>query len=251
MDVRGADETGNGDRGLGGGHDFDERPGRAQVEDCRQRLARLTPAGGLERDPAVRGHAERDRRIGDGVAADQFENAPPLGRLGFEELTPSRRIEEQVAHTDDRADRRPAPRPPPRLAAFHPQTGAAGFVGAPADDLHTGNRPDGGQRLAAEPERPDGEQIIGVLQLGGGVSGDRQRQLGGGNAAAVIGDFDQSLPGPFEADLDARCPGIESVLDQLAYDRRRPFDDFARGDGRSDILRKHMDRHGSSADRRL
>ncbi|MCX8102761.1 MAG: hypothetical protein N3D77_16190, partial [Geminicoccaceae bacterium] len=50
------------------------------------------------------------------------------------------------------------------------------------------DRGDRGQRLAAKAERGHPFQFLQRAQLAGGVARERQRQLFGGNAAAVVVD---------------------------------------------------------------
>ena len=56
------------------------------------------------------------------------------------------------------------------------------------------------------------------LQLAGGVAGERQRQVVGVDAAAVVDDADQFGAALLEVDVDAGGPGIDGVLEQLLDD---------------------------------
>ena len=72
---------------------------------------------------------------------------------------------------------------------------------------HLGDAADRGQRLAAEAERADAEQVVGVAELAGGVAGEGQRQVVGGDAAAVVDDADQLGAALLDLDVDAAgCP---------------------------------------------
>ena len=57
-----------------------------------------------------------------------------------------------------------------------------------------------------------------------------QRQLIGGDSAAVIDHAHQFHAPLHYRDIDPRGPGIDGVLQQLLHDARGPFDDFAGGD---------------------
>ena len=59
---------------------------------------------------------------------------------------------------------------------------------------------------------------------------DREREVLGVHAAAVVDDADQRPPARFDRDLDALRAGVERVLDELLDRRGRPLDDFAGGD---------------------
>ena len=59
---------------------------------------------------------------------------------------------------------------------------------------------------------------------------DREREVGGIHAAAVIGDADQPRAAARKHHLDLACAGIERNLDQFLDDRRRALDHLAGGD---------------------
>ena len=80
-----------------------------------------------------------------------------------------------------------------------------------------------------KPEAGDPDQLV-VVELGGGMALDRQRQLLGRHAAAVVGHGDQRAAAPRSARCDARRAGIERVLDQLLDHRGRPLDHLAGSD---------------------
>ena len=54
-----------------------------------------------------------------------------------------------------------------------------------------GDAADGRQGLAAEAQRGDAEEVVGRLQLAGGVRGEGQGQVVGRDAVAVIDDADE------------------------------------------------------------
>ena len=98
------------------------------------------------------------------------------------------------------------------------------------------------QRLAAEAERADRDQIV-VGELRGGVAFDRERQIGARHALAVIADADQPAAAAVGEDVDAARAGIERVLDQLLDHARRTLDHLAGGDAVDDGFGKLADGH--------
>jgi hypothetical protein len=58
----------------------------------------------------------------------------------------------------------------------------------------------------------------------------RQRQVFGGNAAAIVADTDEADAALFQVDVDASRAGVQGVFDQFLDDGSRSFDDFASGD---------------------
>ena len=63
-------------------------------------------------------------------------------------------------------------------------------IALPRLDGEPGDGADRGQRLAAEAQRRNVEQVL-VAELGGGVPLHRQREVGRAHAAAVVGDADE------------------------------------------------------------
>ena len=104
------------------------------------------------------------------------------------------------------------------------------------------HRPDRGQRLAAEAQRGDIEEVL-VAQLGGGVALDRQLEVGGAHARAVVGDADEREATGRRHHLDVGRPRIERVLDQLLDHAARPLDHLAGGDAVDGLGAELADRH--------
>ncbi len=75
---------------------------------------------------------------------------------------------------------------------------------------------------------------------------DRQCQLVGGHAAAIVDDSNQILATLLERDIDTRGAGIDRILDQFLDRRRRALDDFARGDAIDEDRGQQADRHRKS-----
>ena len=59
---------------------------------------------------------------------------------------------------------------------------------------------------------------------------ERQRELAGRDAVAVVLDPDQPPAAVGVGDVDPPRPGVERVLDQLLHRRGRALDHLARGD---------------------
>src|SRR5215467_10204872 len=140
--------------------------------------------------------------------------------VAFEEFEPRRRGVEQVAHFDARAFPERAGLDLRLAAAVDGDRPAVRLAAVPRGDGQPRNRADRGQRLAAEAQGADVEQIV-VGELGGGVALDRQREIVARHAGAVIADADQAAAAAIGHDFDARRAGIERVLHE--------FLDYARG----------------------
>ena len=174
---------------------------------------------------------EPDREPTQRQTPDPFLNMTELGALATQELAPGGNVEEQLAHLDSGAQRM---RRRHRLAediatvATHAPTAVlAGDAGGQGQPRH---RSDAGQRLAAETQADHLLEILEAGDLAGGVAGQRQRQLRGSNAAAVVAHPDQPHPTLLHFDGDASRSGIQAVFQQFLDDRRRALDHFAGGD---------------------
>ena len=95
---------------------------------------------------------------------------------------------------------------------------------------HVGDRADAGEGLAAKAHGLDVVEIVLLLQLGGGVRGQGQRQVLEVDAAAVVDDLDEFAAALLDVHLDVPGAGVEGVLQELLDDAGGPFDDLAGGD---------------------
>ncbi len=174
-------------------------------------------AQGLRRQSQARAlprrQREGDRRVRHGEALDDLGDRGVLGALAFEELEPRRRRREQLAHLDAGAG--------VEGGGPHGALGAAiddDLVRRPASglarpDRQMRHRADRGQRLAAEAERGNVEEVL-VGELGGGVALDRQLEVGRAHARAVVGDADEGEPARRRHHLDVGRARVERVLDR-------------------------------------
>ena len=189
---------------------------------------------------------EVDVRRGQGDARERLAHVPELGGRGPEKLPPHRRIEEQVADLDRGAHRAAAR----RRGAYRPAAGdadfrAGGAVRRAASQHQPADLGDRRQRLAAEAQRSNAKQIVGLGDLACGVGGQGQRQLLGRDAAAVVRDADHLQPALRHRNVDPRRPRIDRVLHQLLDDARGPLDHLAGGDLVDQRRRQLSDgRHG-------
>jgi len=134
------------------------------------------------------------------------------------------------------------------LAALDRQTpglrrGADSGLPRPAGHVQAGHGADRRQCLAAKPEGFDVHQVV-AGQLRGGVPLDRQGDLLGGHAAAVVGHRDQRPPAVAHGHVDVPGAGIQGVFHQFLDRRRRALDHLAGGDPVDQGLGQAADGHG-------
>ena len=123
-------------------------------------------------------------------------------------------------------------------------------VRPPCGDGEPPRRPDRGQRLAAEAECRDADELL-VGKLRGGVPLHGEGEIGRVHPGAVIGDLDAVDPAAGERHGNAAGTGIERVLDQLLHHRRRALDHLAGGDAVDQRLGQQPDGGTGSGGRRL
>ncbi len=89
---------------------------------------------------------------------------------------------------------------------------------------------DARERLAAEPERRDREEILDPRDLARRMALERQARILLVHPLAVIDDPDARRPPLLDLDPHARGGRVERVLDQLLHDARRAHDHLTRRD---------------------
>jgi hypothetical protein len=221
--------------------DGEEPRGDVVTPQGADSVAEVTRGGRRQNGPRVVGHAQVHVRVRQGQLSEGAQARGQLGRGRLEELEPCGRVEEQVAHLHARApvgwdfeallDR----------AALAGQAEARGAPPRAARQREAGDGANGRQRLAAEAQRRDGVQVLVVLELGGRMALERQRQLLRRHADAVVGDADQRAPAVAQVDGDSGGAGVERVFDQLLDGRGRALDDLAGGDLVDQVVRQPSD----------
>ena len=86
------------------------------------------------------------------------------------------------------------------------------------------------------------KQVL-IVELGGGVTLDRQSKVGAGHAAAIVGDGDFSPAAAVGEDIDPAGAGIDGILDQFLDHARRTLHHLARGDAVDDLFGQLSDGH--------
>ena len=182
--------------------------------------------------------AEADVEAGQRQPAQHLVGMLIFGLFGAQEAPACRQVVEQVAHRHGGA-RRMGGRQRRVMAGRQLRRVAAGHR---RHDVQARHRGDAGQGLAAKAEGLDAHQLGAAGELAGGVAAQRQRQLAGRDAAAVVADADQVDAAAFQGHVDVAGAGIEGVFQQLLDDRGRSLDDLAGGDLVGQLRRQLADR---------
>ena len=99
---------------------------------------------------------------------------------------------------------------------------------------------------SASPRKPSVRMLqqILVVELGGGMAIDREREIAMAHAAAVIGDADAPPAAAVGEDVDPARAGVDRVLHQFLHHARRPLHHLAGGDAVDDLFGELTDGHG-------
>ena len=165
-----------------------------------------------------------------------------LGAHRLEEFEPRGRGVEQIPQFDPRARRQRCRFRFALGAAIDRDAPGLGRAGLARGDGETADGADGGQRLAAEAQGGDIDEIV-VGQLRGGMPLHRQHQFGRRHAQAIVGHGDQATAAIAQRHFDTLRPGIDGVFHQLLHRRGRPLDHLAGGDPVDEIGRKNANWH--------
>ncbi len=192
--------------------DFDQVVGDFLAEEGGNALPHVVHGRQVVYQPAIVREREVDVRMGERQASQRFGRVAHFGLRRAEEFVPHRGVEEQVPHFDRRANRAADRRDRPRLAADDLELGPTLCLGRAAAERESADLGDRGQRFAAETERADAEQVVGLADFAGGVAGHGERQLVGRDAAAVVRDADQLAAPLLYRDVDPAGAGVDRVL---------------------------------------
>ena len=170
----------------------------------------------------------------------------PFRLGGAEKRAAGRHVPKQLMHLDGRAHAAALRHHLAHAAAIDRDRGP-GRIGRAGSDHEPRDFADARQRLSPEAERADPLEVFRHPQLARGMLDDRERQLVGRDAAAVIGHPHECHAPLLERHVDAGRARIERVFEQFLHDARRPLHDLTGGDAVDDRGRQFLDaRHQGS-----
>ena len=190
----------------------------------------LPVAGGEQLLLAVPEELDAHLRVGQGHPLHHGEAGRPLGGVLFQELEPGGGVVEQVAHHHCGALGAAGLFPVHHRAPLQGEGGPQILLRRAGEQLDAGDGGDGRQSLPPEAQGADGLQIVLGAQFAGGVAEKGGLRLGGGDAAAVVGNPDEAHAAVLDLHGQGVRPGVDSVLHELLDHRRGPLHHLAGGD---------------------
>src|SRR2546430_4462207 len=210
-------------------------------------LTQMLGRGSRERGAPVVRRPEPDLRMGQRELGERAQARRELGRRRLQELEPGRGVEEEVPHLDGRPRLGGHREPLGDLATLAREARALGQAAGAARDGEARDGADRRERLAPEAERRDRLEVLVAAELGGRVPLERERQVLGRDADAVVGHPDQDGAAVPQVHRDAPGGGVEAVLHELLDRGGRALDDLARRDLVDEVIGQPPDaRHGAS-----
>ncbi len=172
----------------------------------------------VEFDFVVAEAADGDGGIGHGEIAEPFHAAGLLGCWGAEEFSAGGGVEEEVADFDHCSDGAAGGDGVLVLIAGGVDFSAFVVIFGSGLDGEARDRGDGSEGLASETHGGDLVEVVGFGDFAGGVGGEGELDLVGGDAAAVVGDADEFDAALLEFDGDLGCAGVDGVFDEFFED---------------------------------
>ena len=180
-------------------------------------------------------------RVGQRVVRDQAGDMRELGGFRLEKLAACRSIEEKIANGDGGSGR--------QASLFHGEDASAGdlddraggLIGITRFQAHAGDGGNTGHSLTSKAEGGDGQQVVVVLELAGGVALKGQQGVVAHHSAAVIGDLDELAATGFDVHANAGGTCVERVFEQFLDHRGRAFHHLSGGDLVGDVFAENVD----------
>ncbi len=210
--------------------DFEGFPEERGAEDARRGVPEVLGCG-IDRELAFRpAHPVGDIGTSEVDPLHGRDDLDLLRGRAAQELSPGRRVVEEVGDLDGRADRPTGGGEGPDRSALHREGGRLLPFGGPRDDPQPADGPYRREGFAPEPERLDPVDRSGRVEFARRVPFDRERKLVRRDALAVVRDLDPGETSLVDPDRDRARSRVQRVLDQLLDDGGRSLDDLARGD---------------------
>ncbi len=222
---------------------LDHLTGGFQPHDFDNHTMEITIPAGLKSNPLIQGKMETEFGVGQCIVDHHAVDVPSLGRRGFEKLEPGWNIVEEILDGDGGARRDAFWAQRHLLSPFKADLGAGRLGGNARDEAQPRDGGDGGQRFAAKTQGGDAFQVFDAGQLTGGVAGEGDRHLVGGDTFSVIADTDQAASALARLNTYGPRTGVDGILHQFLDHRGGALHHLTGCDFGRHFGRQHVDGH--------
>ncbi len=211
------------------GFDPDQLVGEFAAIKQAEPIEQIVRGGQIEDDFVVVPEHHVESRMREGSPGELLADVTELGLGGFQKLPPHGSVGEQLPDFNGSSQRTATGL---RFAGgsgvdfeFEP-LGLLGGTRADAEAADFGNR---SERFAAKAHRLHAEQVVGGCDFTGRIAGDREEQVVGMNAFAVIDHADEVGTAIHDVDFDTGGEGVDTVIEEFLDRAGGAFDHFASG----------------------
>lgn len=138
-----------------------------------------------------------------------------LGGIALEEMSPSGKIEKEIAHGEVAAHLASDGSLFNDLGGFNLKADAHFVIRTSRLEFDLRHRRYGGEGLATETHGVKVVEVLGSRYFGRGMTFERHAGIGFGHTLAIINDLDERATGIPDEDLNLGSTGVNSVLDQF------------------------------------
>jgi len=153
--------------------------------------------------------------MGQGVVSHKICEVISLSGFRSQELSACGNVEEKIANGDRRPTRMSRVFNVAHPSAIDSHTRRRTCAFDARRQLHSRNRRNRRECLAAKSERTNRSEILSLANLRGRVAFESKHRIIAHHAFAVVRHFQQAPAASFDLDRDARGAGIDRVLYQL------------------------------------
>ena len=175
-------------------------------------------------------------RMRKSVVRYQRGNVRELGRLRFQEFFACRNIEEQITNGNRGPRRYSRLFNFEQLASSNLNSTAGRVICLPGFKAEPRDRGDRGQCLSAKSQSIDVQQIVGIMNLRGGMALEGEHGVVMPHATAVVDDAYQFPAATFDFDTNAGCARIQRIFKKFFDDRSWTLDNLAGSNLVSDVV---------------
>ena len=179
--------------------------------------------------------------VDQGHALEDFFDVAEFDAVAFKEVAAGRDVEEKVLDGDGSALGAGTGALFLDFAAFDNHPCSQFVVVETAFHFDLGDGGNRGKGFTAETHGVDGEEVVGLVDFGSGVTFEAEPGVAVAHAAAVVDDLYQGAAGVFNDKLYFGGTRVHGIFEQLLHSGGRAVDHFACGDLVGDTVGEYVD----------